>query len=643
MIILCGIAGFVTQKDTDYSKIIQSMIDEIHYRGPDSEDFQIFTNGDQELVYLGHKRLSIIDLSENGKQPMSSLSGQTSIVFNGEIYNYQELRKNLEDEGWAFKTHTDTEVILNLYEKHGVECLRFLNGMYAFTIYDKKRDQIFIARDRLGIRPLYYAYEEGSHFVFASEMKSILKFPHVKRKVNDSALIEYVKNRYVSNPETVFDGIHKLQPGHYLVYKGGKVILNEYWDIKQFQKVPIPFTDAVSQVDHLLRDSVRLRMISDVPVGAFLSGGLDSSLIVAMMSEYSNAPIKTFSVGLEQAKYSEHLYAREVANIFRTDHHELILKPNDFIDNMYQAVKLRGAPLSETADIPIYMLSVQAKKKVSVILTGEGADELFAGYPKYAFDQFSKTLWFKTLLNNKWSSRFIRSLPFEYRKLKTAYDSLCIKNDLKRYTHWFSSFDDETIVQLFSDEYKNTYLPDNYFLKYKLHGKTNLDRMQYMDVKYWLSDNLLERGDRMLMGASVEGRLPFLDFRMAELAFQIPESYKINKLKGKYILKTLAKRYLPSEIVNRKKVGFYIPVGDWFKKELKDFTFDHLFSSSFRERGIFNLNKIEEMLDLHCKGIVNYEKEIWMLLNLEIWFRSCVDHLESDQLNHFESENLIVG
>ncbi|WP_219834871.1 asparagine synthase (glutamine-hydrolyzing) [Paenibacillus sp. R14(2021)] len=623
---MCGIAGFYTSMRHDaYTNVLESMIDAIHHRGPDADSTQVITSGEEGIIGLGHKRLSIIDLSENGKQPMTSTSGKSTIVFNGEIYNYQPLREQLIQEGWSFRTQTDTEVILNLYEKHGEDCLHYFNGMFAFAIYDHVRDQLFMARDRLGIRPLFYKHEPGTAFIFASEIKSIFQFPGARKAVNRPALAEYTSNRYVSNPETVYDGVMKLEPGMSLTLRGEQITKRKYWDITHFEKWNIPFDEALSRLDELMQDSVRLRMISDVPVGAYLSGGLDSSLIVALMAQNSSMPINTFSVGLENSQYNELGYAKAVADLYKTNHHEFVINPQDFRDSLYQVVHFRDAPSSETADIPMLLMSMQAKKKVSVVLTGEGCDELFGGYPKYAYDRLTSSALGKMAFNNPLIARIVNTLPYSFRKAKLAYNSLSIPDDVKRYKNWFASFSEAQTNSLLSEEYKLTYLNQPAGEGPIIHGLTNLDRMQYFDMRYWLTDNLLERGDRTMMAASIEGRLPFLDYRVAELAFRLKESYKIKGFNRKYIVKQLASKYLPAQIINRKKIGFYMPIADWFRNEMKDFVTDHLLSSTFFNRGIFNKDKIKELVKAHMDGVTNHEKEIWMLLNLEIWFRSSID------------------
>lgn len=618
---MCGIAGFCSKNGFhDMENTLVNMINIINHRGPDDDGIKVYEAKDH-FIGFGHKRLSILDLSPSGRQPMESIDERYSIVFNGEIYNYSNLRDNLIKEGFSFRSSCDTEVILNMYQKYGTDCLNYFNGMFAFVIYDREKNILFGARDRLGIRPFYY-YKKNDLFIFSSEVKSLLKFPNVEKSVNNSLLFEYVQNKYISNPDTLFSNINKLEPGHYFILDNFELKIDQYWDINDFKKYDdYNVNELVDMLSDLMDDSIRLRMISDVPFGAFLSGGIDSSLIVALMAKHSTLPVKTFSVGFNEENHSELPYARTVSKLYNTDHHELIINYKDYVDNIYNAVWHRDAPVSETSDIPIFLLAKEAKKSVSVILTGEGSDEIFAGYPKYSFDHYSK---FISTVNNKLFSKAVNSLPYKYRKVKKAYNTMCIRDEYERFLNWFAAVDKSYVNQIFTDEFKNEY---EYTVERKceIKGKANLDRMLYFDMKYWLTDDLLERGDKMLMAFSIEGRFPFLDYNVVEFAYKLQDEYRINGKSQKYIVKELSKRYLPEDIINRKKVGFYIPIGDWFKNDLKNMVEDHLLSSRFLNRGIFKKSEIEKMIHLHSNSIQNNEKEIWMLLNLEIWFRTFID------------------
>jgi asparagine synthase (glutamine-hydrolysing) len=619
---MCGIAGFcITKYVPEPEKILQDMIATLHHRGPDDAGTALYPTGEGGIVGFGHKRLSIIDLSSAGRQPMETIDGKLSIVFNGEIYNYRELREQLLAEGYRFQTHTDTEVILAMYQKYGIECLKLLNGMFAFALYDPVREEVYIVRDRLGIRPLYYyPCEEG--LVFASEIKALLQYPGVKKDVDYDGIYQYAQSRYVRNPVTLFKHIKKVKPGSYLIYQNGRYSERQYWDVDNFEK-RLSYNDALEQTESLLHDAVKLRMISDVPFGAFLSGGIDSSLIVALMTQYSSLPVKTFSVGYRDDPYSELKYANVIAEKFHTDHQELLISHRDVIDHLYQAVWHRDLPVSEPADIPIFLLAQAAKQKVSVILTGEGSDELFGGYPKYAYDHLANSAWFR-LLANPIVQKMVDHLPYQYRKVKQAYGSLSIPNEAERYINWFASIKQGRIASLFTEEFKRqcTVLPDcQAFLK----GDSGLDRITYFDLKTWLPDNLLERGDKMLMAHSVEGRVPFLDYRLVELAYQIDDCYKIKGKCGKYLIKKIAEKYIPKTNIYRKKVGFYTPLGNWFRNDLKEMLQEHLLSGQSVSRRIFLPETIKELYQKHISGVVNYEKELWMLLNLEIWFRNYID------------------
>lgn len=620
---MCGIAGFYTKKNNlNFIDILDRMSSVIIHRGPDDSGMKIINTESNGVIGFAFRRLSILDLSINGRQPMESESGLITIMFNGEIYNYRELRDELIKDGFTFRSHTDTEVIIKLYQKHGEKCLMFLNGMFAFVIYDQERDILFIARDRLGVKPFYY-HHDNDNFVFASEVKSLIQHPGVKCKVNYRAIGEYLHSRYVKNPQTIFEGIKKLQPGHYMVLTNNNIKIKKYWDIEYNKKKYNNIGQAVENLNSLLKDSTLLRLVSDVPIGVFLSGGIDSSLIVSMMSKISPFHLKTFSVGLNDENLSEVKFAREVASLFETDHKELIITHKDFVEHLYKVVWYRDAPVSEASDIPIFLLSRMAKKDVSVILTGEGSDELFAGYPKYFYDKFADNLLFRYLFLNGPVFYMINKLINHRRKVKHALNILRERNYCTRLNGWFSSFDGKNLEDILSDDYKESY--DLSHGAAQLKGLTKLDKMLYRDIKFWLTDNLLERGDKMLMASSIEGRYPFLDYRIAEFSSELSDKCKMKLNNRKYVVKKLAEEYLPRRIIYRKKVGFYIPVGEWFKSDLKDFVCDHLLSADFYARGIFNRDRVANILDLHFKSTHDYEKEIWTLLNLEIWFKVFID------------------
>ncbi|GAB6150670.1 asparagine synthase (glutamine-hydrolyzing) [Clostridium novyi] len=612
---MCGIVGIFTSEKFNYIDTLNKMLFKIAHRGPNSTGHEIF-NVNNNILGLGHKRLSVIGVDESGRQPMHSYNNRHVIVFNGEIYNYLELKKLLCKRGYnKFKTSTDTEVILGLYEVFGEKCIEHLNGMFSFCIYDIEKKKMFIARDRLGVKPLYYFNKKGI-FAFSSEIKSLLELPMYCKEVDLTSLTDYLKYRYVRNPSTMFRGIYKLEPGQYITIENNKIEFKKYWDIHNNT------TNYIDEkhIEHLLIDSVRLRMRADVPVGAFLSGGIDSSLIVALMSKNTDKKIHTYSIGFEESKFSELKHAKLLADYIGTNHREIVINSKDIMDNFEKCIYYRDEPISETSEIATYILAREAQKEVKVVLSGEGSDECFAGYPKYSFDHFSKYNGIFHILNT-----ISKKVPYKNRKIMLAIKALSIEKNIDRYNYWFSSFYGEELNRIINKNMINFIKEENIYNNKISNISNDLNRMQYYDIKYWLTDNLLDRADKMLMANSIEGRVPFLDYRLVEASFNLIYSQKINRYKGKYIIKEIAKKYLPNEIINRKKSGFYIPVAEWFRKELKDYVTDILFSKKFKERGIFNYTEIERLVSNHLKGVEDNYKKIWMLLSLENWFRIYID------------------
>lgn len=614
---MCGIAGFITREVFDYEETIRSMTEILNHRGPNMQGYFESRLQNDYILKFGHVRLSILDIvGDRGKQPMDSLDGRYTIIFNGEIYNYLELKELLMKNGiYDFRTNTDTEIIIDMYSLYKEKCLDYFNGMFAFAIYDKYTQEVFIARDRLGKKPLYYSKFKNT-FVFASEIKAILKIPNMTKEVNMEGLTDYLQFRYVRNPSTLFKNVYKLEPGYYLKYKNNKVQKKRYWDIKNDE---IEKDVTKEDVEKLLLDSVKLRMRADVSVGAFLSGGLDSSLIVAMMSKFTDKKINTFSVGFEDNKVSELPYAKLVADYLGTNHHEVYINSKSVINNLEKCIYYRDEPISEPSEIGVYLLAKEAQNKVTVVLTGEGSDESFAGYPKYAYDSLGES----NLCNSvfKVVDDFTSSRTSNCRKIRQASNALKTHDYLERYDKWFASFSKTEIDMLMKNNDYRTGQLQEFKIKKSLSGfKSNLNRMQYYDIKYWLTDNLLDRADKMLMAASLEGRVPFLDYRIVEQAFLLKDSQKIKRGNCKKIIKDIAERYIPKKIINRKKVGFYIPVSQWFRTEMKDYLCDNLFSSDFLNLNLFNKKYIENIVNNHISGKEDNYKKLWMLLCLKKWF-----------------------
>lgn len=630
---MCGICGIFEFNGMGVDRrVLKKMSDVVRHRGPDDEGF--FFDGN---VGLGHRRLSIIDL-KTGKQPIHNEDESIWIVYNGEIYNYLELKKQLEKKSHRFYTQTDTEVILHLYEDFGDFCVKKLRGMFAFAIWDGNKRKLLLARDRLGIKPLYYACNDN--LIFGSEIKSILQFPEIKRKVNLKALYYYLRFFYTPTPETLLVGIKKLPPGHILSCdKNGKISIKEYWNLKFFEKPNYSMNYYANCLYDLLRESVQMRLVSDVPLGAFLSGGLDSSFVVGLMSELMDKPVKTFSVGFEEEEiYSELKYARIASDHFGTDHHEHVVSAVDIVEQLPLLIWYLDEPISDLSIVPFYFISKLAKKHVTVALSGEGSDELFAGYNAYSV--FTKHLrlgkYYQKIpkfLRKKVVSNLFEKLP-EHTKgrsffLKNEYTSL-----KKLYFGPNTDFAYEKwIEKLYSEKFKKIIDGFDYYEVYGPHYRKagncdNLSKMLYGDIKVWLPGDLLMRADKTTMANSVETRVPFLDHKFVEFSATIPPNLKLNGNITKYILKKAASRLLPKEIIEREKMGFFAPVAPetyWFKGELKELTSQILFESKTQKRGYFDQNYIPELFRQHEKGNRDNSYRIWTLLNLEIWHRVYID------------------
>jgi asparagine synthase (glutamine-hydrolysing) len=607
----------------------------MHHRGPDGDGF--YTN---RHVVLGHVRLSIIDVA-GSKQPLSNEDETLWVTFNGEIYNYRQIREDLLAKGHRFKTQGDTETLVHLYEEYGTEMVHRLLGMFAFAIWDVKRRQLFMVRDRMGIKPLYYG-QQGGDFVFASELKAFFQHPGFSPKPSEEGLWHYLTYRSVPSPATLFEGLTKVRPGHYVVVNEKGVECRCYWDIP-FKPEEVVERDQdprqiEENVESLLRTSVQRRLIADVPLGAFLSGGVDSSLIVALMSQLTNAPVRTYSVGFKDFPSSELPYAKIVADQYHTDHHELVLEEDCFADHLEKLTWIRDSPLSEPADVPLYLLSKMARKDVKVLLSGEGSDELFGGYPKYAYDRYAP-----------WVSRFPRSwvqgaggmLPGRMRRVEVALRSLCEPDPAQRWAQWFSPFTprEKRLLMPSANEWPN---PTREYVD-RCAGSSPLDAMLYADCKLWLPDNLLDRGDRMTMGASVEGRVPFLDHELVEYAFGLPASVKVRGLVRKWQIRRIALKHLPDTVVNRAKVGFRLPLTQWFRGRLKEMCYDRLCKADGLLTQWLSRDQLRKTLDDHCSGRKDNWLQIWTLLGLAIWSDVFCDHPISaarKKFAHSESVNV---
>ncbi len=624
---MCGIAGKISLSDRSVSaEAVESMCDAIRHRGPD--DSGIYHSPDQKVA-LGHRRLAIIDLSPLGHQPMRYLD-RYEIVFNGEIYNFQEKRTMLEKHGYVFKSHSDTEVILALYDKYREKCVEHLRGMFAFAIYDEREQTLFAARDRVGKKPFKYFFD-GKTFLFASELKAILTQPEYVREPDYIAIHHYLTLQYVPAPLTGFVGIWKLEPGHYLRLdlKTKSLEKERYWKLDYSEKLDLSEEEWKKRIINTLEESVKLRMISDVPIGAFLSGGVDSSAIVALMARNSSQPIKTFSIGFKEEKYNELPYARQVAEAFGTDHTEFVVEPHA-IDLLPLLVRHYEEPYADSSALPTYYVSKLTREHVTVALNGDGGDENFAGYTRYAAFQVSTLLDRFDPLNRAIGKPLARLLSSQIRN--TFFDRLhrfskSLSADYrKRYLSYTAYFTNEQKADLYTDHFKSIVTGvDTYDIiaaRFLESGSNNrAEQAVYADFVTYLPEDLLAKVDIASMAVSLEGRSPFLDHELLELSAKIPFHLKLKGLNDKkYILKEALRGLVPDEVMDRPKMGFGIPIDHWFRNELKDYAYAKLQGGELVRRNIVREDAVKNILDQHTGTNINFAPHIWALLTLELWF-----------------------
>jgi asparagine synthase (glutamine-hydrolysing) len=624
---MCGIAGAIAHAHSGMNRdTLARMLDSIAHRGPDGHGIAEYTTSTGQRVLLGHRRLAIID-PVGGKQPMCDAAAGLALTFNGEIYNFRALRAKLEALGARFQLDSDTEVLLRAYQYWGEDCVAQLRGMFAFALWDAKKQKLFMARDRFGEKPLFLREDRNGLF-FASEIKALLQLPQEKPRVDESAVWDYLAFRYVPGPKTLLQGIRKLSPGTSATWQDGKLTERRYWTAPDQSPSPRPSAkagaDTVAAFLAKLDEAVSLQMVSDVPFGAFLSGGLDSSAIVALMTRH-NARVKTFSVGFggSESAYSELGYAAVVARHFATDHHELEVNPDDLIEHLPKLVGFRDAPVTEPSDIPIYMLSREASKSVKMVLTGEGSDEILGGYPKHVYERFAHgyQMLVPGYLRHNLIQPLTQSLPYGFRRAKTAITNLNIENWPERYARWFGACNDAERNQLTTLRVNGHAFGGNVPPFDSDPRSSTLRRILYADQTSWLPDNLLERGDRMTMAASIESRVPFLDHELAGFVSALPDHYRVKGLTTKWVLRQAGRSLIPDAILDRPKVGFRVPVNKWFQGPMKEYLRDHLQGQDSKTRGYFDTQVLGRVVSDHIEGKQNHEKLLWALLNLEIWHR----------------------
>jgi len=624
---MCGIAGKVSLKNKNIlPDDINKMLRSINHRGPDDEGIYVDKN-----IGLGHKRLSIIDLSPLGHQPMLSEDKNIIITFNGEIYNFKKLKDELKILGYNFKSKTDTEVIIYLYKNYGLNCLEKLRGMFAFVIYDKKKNLLFGARDRLGIKPLKY-YIDKNNFIFASELKAILTNKEIKKKIDYQAVYDYLSFSYIPHPRTGFKNINKLPQGHYFILNlnNNKFEIKKYWDLNFNKKINLPKYELKNLLLNKIEESVKLRMLSDVPLGVFLSGGIDSSLVTHYMAINSNRPIKTFSIRSHIPKYDEGKYIKLITDKYKTEHHELYIEPNSFKE-LDKLIYLYEEPFGDSSMLPLYNLSRYASKHITVSLCGEGGDENFGGYSYYVkqhylnkiknYPEFLKktslkinNFYYNTLQNYNFIKFDNNLLNHSRQNLITAYfNSRAYLDDEQK-----QNFLNKSFLEQIPD--KSCKFFEDIIADKKIYEP--LDNVFYTDYYSFIPDDLMTKLDIASMGSSLEGRVPLLDHKLVELCAQLDLKFKLNGCNTKVFLKEIIKNIIPDQIINRKKMGFGIPINEWFRGELKDYLSNIIFDKNSLAMDIFQKNKLEQYFNQHLEKKANLGNNFWNLLTLELWHKS---------------------
>ena len=644
---MCGIAGFIDLWDQrsprgreERSDILNNMCEVIRYRGPDDSGFML-----KDGVALGMRRLSIIDLA-GGHQPISGEDGSATIVFNGEIYNFQELQRQLESHDHTFKTRSDTEAIVHAYEQYGTACVDHLRGMFAFAIWDDKKRSLFIARDRAGEKPLYYTLTKTGTLVFGSELKSLLEHPAVSRETSSESLDSYFSLGYVPDPLSIFKDIKKLPPGHFLTFSNGQLMVKEYWDfIYESNGNRRKEEDYLDELRSLLDEAVRIRLISDVPLGAFLSGGVDSSTVVALMARHMDQPVKTFSIGFLEDSFNELRYARLTAKKFGTDHHEFFVTPE--ICNVVDELAWHfDEPFADSSAIPTYVVSKLAREHVTVVLSGDGGDELFAGYTRYATERKRRKFGLlprrirqglmepvsRSLPHGAWGRNFLHNIALD--PIDRYFDTVSIFTGLnKRALYTPDFYSDLGIASSANTSFQE--FADN------VSTNALLDALLYIDSKTYLPGDILTKVDRMSMAVSLETRVPLLDHKLIDFVTRIPASMKMSGLETKHLFKRAVSDLVPEEILTRPKQGFGVPIQQWINQQLRERIRDTLTDSRFRERGIISASYTDVLLDEHERGRRDHSMALWSLLMLELWYQAFVDG--GHRQNKFQSGEFVLS
>lgn len=633
---MCGIAGWIkleNNRAANHSEaVLHAMCERMKHRGPDSEGLWL-----DETVALGMRRLSIIDL-QTGEQPVYNEDKSVVVVMNGELYNFREVRADLEKRGHKFETNTDTEILPHLYEEYGEAMLEHINGMFAFALWDKRKEKLLIARDRFGEKPLYYGVFDGK-LIFASEPKVLLENPSVKAEINTDALRQYLSFDYVPAPNSIYKNIYKLPAAHFLTIEKGEVKTRRYWNLTWNKNGNTPtFEKAAEDLRELLADAVRMRLVSDVPLGILLSGGVDSSTVAAFATQFSSEKVKTFSIGFEEDSFDESKFARQVATHLDTEHYEDKLSVEKAADLISEIGTWLDEPMSDGSLLPTFLLSRFVRKYVTVALGGDGGDEIFAGYPMYfghkvanfykSVPQFLRSGLIEPIVNNLPVST--SNLSFDYKAKRFVAAS---KYDLvTRHHSWFGSFSIDQQQSLLSKDVLSKTSSDIYKGAKDLleicDAKNEIEKMQFLDINFYMAEDILTKVDRASMAVSLEVRAPFLDPRVAQFAASIPLEYKLKGNKGKYILKKAVEPLLPKVILQRPKKGFGIPIAEWLKGRLNPLLHDLLAPDRLKNQGLFDEKFVQKLIKEHETNIASHHKQLWTLLVFQLWFDNfCQNHL----------------
>jgi asparagine synthase (glutamine-hydrolysing) len=627
---MCGICGkiYFDQTHTVDPRELQQMADTLRHRGPDGHG--VWTD---RHVGLAHRRLAIIDLHASAGQPMSNEDGTIWITFNGEIYNFRELRQVLEAKGHAFRTQSDTEVIVHAYEEYGRSCVERLRGMFAFAIWNTRTQTLFLARDRVGKKPLYY-FLSHDRFIFASEIKALLMDDTVPTSPDPVGIDHFLALQSIPAPLTAFQGVRKLAAAHWLELRHGRTEIGRYWGLKYTPKLRITMADAIAELRTRIAEAVRLRLVSDVPLGAFLSGGIDSSAVVVCMAEQSSRPIKTFSVGFEDAAFDERPFARMVAERYGTEHMELVVKA-PVADVLPRLVWHYDEPFGDASAIPSYAISELTRQHVTVILNGDGGDESFAGYDWYIMTRrLRRGDLFPQRVRQRLSEtleRLAQGWPQHQSLRKIArLAAVMAKDPARRHARWPRSFAPDDRWKLYTEEYRAATVgsdPEGIFVDVftRTDAQDCIDAALNTDVNIYLASDLLVKMDRATMAHGLEARSPFLDHQLMEFVASLPPRFKLQGMQKKRILKAMLRGYLPDVLLDRPKMGFSVPLARWFRHELHDMAHDLLLSSRAINRGYFRSAAIVQMLNQHCSGHEDHSDLLWNLLVLELWHRTFID------------------